>query len=80
MSRNTEHKFVSVSEIYHVIQDPRFTFQWRKCGPKSLSQSELVSFCQLKANVSQENPVLRHGIRQFSNVLLQMHCVLKQNI
>ena len=26
-------KFVSVSEIYHVIQEPRFTFRWRKCGP-----------------------------------------------
>ena len=25
---------------------------------------------QLKANVSQENPVLRNGLRHFSNVLL----------
>ena len=32
---------------------------------------------RIKANVSQENPVLRHGLRHFSNVLL---CVLKQKI
>ena len=30
----------------------------------------------LKANVCQQNPVLRHNTK----VLLQMHCVLKQNI
>ena len=27
---------ISVSEIYHVIQEPRFTFQWRKFVPKLL--------------------------------------------
>ena len=32
---------VSVSEIYHVIQEPIFTFLWRKCGPKS---SRVFSF------------------------------------
>ena len=32
---NSNPKIPWVSKIYHVIQEPRFTFQWRKCGPKT---------------------------------------------
>ena len=38
-------KFVSVSEIYHMIQEPRFTFQWRKCGPRYTLKNAI--YCQV---------------------------------
>ena len=37
-------------------------------------------FRLLKAIVSQENPVLRRGLGHFSNDLLYIHFVLKQDI